>query len=241
MKSLIVTLIFALAICISWAFIYFIGKANYSLNNATRNKSPLSTNARYVKIVLIATVMMYGLVLVIFLVKNSGLKRSISIESKTEHGVLVINQVKYPTYFQSAQASVIYQVDNPIAYLFLDCDIFGICYADALLRLVIVLLVVVFLWRFNFDQPFQWKYYNAARVIWRLVLFVAVLEIVTNMYSSAWVRRNLNDANSGSSSYKYIGENWGVSSLIIFVIVIGSLFYLYGQAVKNREEIDLTI
>lgn len=215
-----------------WAYV--------SIAEATRNKEPLQNGALYVKIALIASLVIYGLFLSVFLVKNTGSKRTISIESRTEHGVLIIKQVKYPTYFKSSQALIVYHVNNPIPYLFLNCDVFQICYTDALLRLAIVILAVIFMWRFNFDQPFQWEYYNSARRIWGLIALTIVLEIITNAYSSTWVRDTLTDPNVDGPRYQYTGGHSGVP-LIMLLIVISSLFYMYGQAIRNREEIDLTI
>lgn len=214
-------------------------RANFSIAYAIRYKEPLHRSARYIKLVLIGALIIYGLVLGMFLAKNTGSKRSITIESKTLHGVIVINQIKYPIYFKTNQVSLIYHVNNPIDYLFLNNDVLQVCYVSALLRLAIVILAIIFLWRFDFDQPFQWEYYNAARVMWGLILITAVLEIITNLYSGTWVRDTFNTSNNGGPQYQYIGNN--SEMLMVSVVIISSLFYMYGQAIRNREEIDLTI
>ena len=71
--------------------------ANFSIAYAIRYKERLHKDALYVKLVLISVLIIYGLVLGIFLVKNTGSKRSIIIENKIPHGVIIINKVKYPT------------------------------------------------------------------------------------------------------------------------------------------------
>jgi hypothetical protein len=222
------------------AFYWLVIKAIFSLSEARRYKHSLSGNIIYVKLILIISLMFYGVVLSVFLTKNSGLKRVISIESRTEHGVIIIKHVKYPTRYKTNQASIAYPIDSPIDYLFLKCDVLQICYADALLRLAIVIFTGFFLWHFNFDQPFQWGYYKQARLIWGLILIAVILGTITNGYTSQWVPNHLNDGEANSQAYHYAGSESTIP-VIMFVIMINVLFYLYSKAVRNREEIDLTI
>lgn len=193
-----------------------------------------------VKFILITSLVIYGLVLMVFLIHDSGSKRTISIESRTEHGVVLIKKVKYPTYYVSTQARIIYPIDNPIDYLFLNSDVLKLCYASGLLQLAITVLSIIFLWRFDFDEPFQWAHYNRAACIVWLIYLAIVIEIITNAYSTTWVRDNLNDNSADGLRYQYADSHSGIPAIMV-VLIISSLFNLYRQAIRTREEIDLTI
>lgn len=225
-------------ILIPFVLFIFLEKASSSLDEAMRTNETLSDNGGYVKFALISTVVCYGLVLGIFLIKNDGPRRAINVETRADHGVIIIKQVKYLTYYRTTQAQLIYHINTPAEYLFLNCGDLRICYADALLRLAIVILTTIFLWRFNFSEPFQWEYYRKARRILGLIFTTAFLELGANWYSNQWVSDHFDHIDA---PHYQNNNNYSYSMVMVFVIAISSLFYLYRQGVNNREEIDLTI
>lgn len=227
-----------LAFVIPFAFIYLISKADASFTNAARNNGTLLDNGRYIKLVLTMALLFYGIILGGFLFQNSGLSRNISIENKKFYGAIVIDQVTYPTHFRTTQAQLIYHISNPVDYLFLNCGELQICYIDALLRLAILIMIIVFLWQFNFNEPFQWGYYKKTRRIWGLIFSTVFLETGANWYSNQWVADRFDHINA--PHYQNI-SNYSPLPVLCFILVVSSFLYLYRLGVKNKEEIDLTV
>lgn len=178
----------------------------------------------------------YLLVFGVSLFRNAGYKRLITIESKKQYGVVVIKNVKYPTPYRLEQARIPYRVIGPFEYLLLPSGEFQESVLSALLKLSAFVLCAILVWRFDFNNPFQRSYLKYVYIIYELFVINILLEFVVGAYLTSWRNDFL-----FQSDYHLCGGPSMVSSHWLLWAVLSVAIYLYATAVKNKQEIDLTI
>jgi hypothetical protein len=196
---------------------------------------PLS-NTAYVKTILLLATGIYILALVLGIFHNSGSKRYINIESTQQHGVVVIRNVKYPTPFRMEQARIGYTVTNPVEYLLIPSGIYQESLLSALLKLIIAVLFGIFVWKFDFHDPFRPKFLTSAYLIYRLFIGSIILGWVTSKYTSYW-----SNSFFYQSDYHTYSDISNITGLMMVVVLLTVGIYLYTRAVKNQQELELTI
>jgi len=188
-------------------------------------------NFRWTKAILIFTLFCYVAILSSFLKNNAGLRRHVTINSKQLGGVVLINGIKYPTL---NEVRIGWTVTDPIDYLFLSSDEFNESVAGALLKLSIAIVLSVFLWWVDFNDPFQRPYFNLVKIACFLIIMALLQELIKDCVSNFWLRDELR-----TEEYRYSGHD--VYALWIWSFVVSTVAYIYGQVVKNKEELALTI
>jgi amino acid transporter len=195
----------------------------------------LSVNATRVKRVLMLAVGIYGLSLVFFIINYGGTKRSVAIENKQMAGVVQINNVKYKTPYRLQQARILCYISNPVEYLLVSTGEEQENIVSAILKIAMVILFTILIWQFDFDDPFKVTYFKQAYLLYRLFIFAALMEWIKNQYNDYWVTNFLH-----STDYHYRSNTVGIM-LYLIVIISTAIIYLYGKAVRNQQEMELTI
>lgn len=194
------------------------------------------SNTSFVKRVLLLSVTAYMLVLTFGLIHNAGLRRFITIERTQQHGVVVIRNIKYPTPYRTDQARVAYTVTGPIEYLLLPSGMYQENLLSASLKLIIAVLFAIFVWKFDFSDPFQVIFLNRAYLIYRLYIGSLILGCLTSWYSSNWASHYFY-----KSDYHFYSNTGNLYDFLMLFVMLSVGMYLYTRAVKNKQEIDLTI
>lgn len=193
----------------------------------------ISISPFWIKFALQFTVVITIITLVVSLATNSGLKRRIPIENKKKGGFVMINNKKYPTPYLTEQTQVTYIIQNPFEYLLLRSGEEKECVVGNLLKLTIAILMSVFIKRFDFYDPFQREFFNIAYWVYFFLIITWLLELVATAYTAYWIREYLADVD-----YRY---KTPPSGILVQFVVSTVVIYMYGKAVREREEAALTI
>lgn len=186
-----------------------------------------------VKIILLLCIGIYIIVYGFNVAHNIGVSRSIDVADQTPGGIVNINQVRYPSAYQIHQARIKYTVQDPLEYLLLNSGEARESLIIYALKLVIGVLSWVLLWKFDFANPFNPLFFIRAYTIFRLLIAMFVLDYVAFSYSSycmgSFLHGDFHYVNASNGGYWF--------QTIVGIVIM----YMYGNAVKNRQEIDLTI
>jgi len=161
-----------------------------------------------------------------------------------QYGVIQIGTVKYPTASRWNNASLQTRAHNPLDYLllvqgnqFLDDSL-----ATIIMKLTIAFAIALFIKRFDFDYPFNVKFFNLAYLIFKLCIAYWVVDFLSKCYTAYWVKNYFR----GSKVYQFAynlhdlaNAHW--YSYLFYLLVFLAILSLYAKAINNRREIDLTI
>jgi len=169
-------------------------------------------------------IILYAVSMFAFLILRFGTQRSVLIQTRREHGISVINNIKYKVPFVTEQTAIPVHADNLIAYLFLSNTEFDECLSSIIIKIAISLLLIAG----GFDWFAQDNY--RAKLLFKSIfylLFALVLsEIFKYAATSAWV----NDSSHHLRGYQYKNNFYAFfSSRFIPLIAVFSL--------KNRRSI----
>ena len=193
------------------------------------------SNTQFVKLVLLLTTACCILVFIFGLANNAGLRRFINVERTQEHGVVIINNVKYPTPYRTDKARIGYTVANPLEYLLIPSGSYQQSVLSAALNLFMFVLFGLFVWQFDFDDPFQPKFLIRAYRIYRLFVGSYFLAWACGKYTGYWSK-----CFFFKSDYRAVPGN-AAQEYTIFLVLFSIGIHLYTRAVKNKQELDLTI
>lgn len=187
-----------------------------------------------VKIILLICVGIYIIMYCFEIMDNSGLNRLIDVANQKPGGIVIINDVKYPAVYQVNQVRINYTVQNPLEYLLLNSGSTRESLTALILKLAIALLSGLLLWKFDFTNPFKPIFFIRTYTIFRLLVATFLLNYAAYRYSTYFMGSFLRGNN-----FHYVNApNGGYWFQISIAVVI---MYMYGNAVKNKQEIDLTI
>lgn len=199
-----------------------------------------SDNSLHIKRILVFVIGLYGLMQVLFMIHYGGFKRSIPVESRQANGVVQIDSIKYPTPYRLQQARIVYHITGPIDYLLLATGEENENIVGALLRLSMSVLMCVFVWRIDMDNPFQRSDFKRAYLLYLLFVSAVLLDWIKALYACYWVD-TLFQNNKYHAYYFHYHENPSGYLLYLMVVIFTAVIYLYGKAIRNQEELELTI
>ncbi|WP_374949114.1 hypothetical protein [Mucilaginibacter sp.] len=192
-------------------------------------------NINRTKTILILFASIYALMLVLFVIKNSGIKRSINIEQQTQGGIVVINNVKYGTPYKLERTQITVPVGNPFDYLFLGADDEQDSLSGAAVKIIMTVLIIRLIAQISADNPFRSSYLKQVRIISGLYLLVVILACLRNWYTSNYLLKYL-----PGSTYKYKETVYSLG-WYLSLIILAALYNLYTRAVDNQQELELTV
>lgn len=188
------------------------------------------------KVIILFAVGIYALVLVFTLINDLKFKRFIVIENIQQHGLVMLNSVKHPTLYRLQQARIGYTITGPIEYLLLPTGTEQESLVSTSLQLSIFVLLTIFVWRFDIHNPFRIDGLKYAYAIYLLSVIGVFLKFLMGAYLTSYPIDMLYKSGYHlSGNPGVVPQNW--LWIIIFTVVIR----LYAQAVKNQQELDLTI
>jgi hypothetical protein len=165
---------------------------------------------------------------------NIGVHRLIEGTNIKPFSTVLINQVKYYSVSNVETAKIDYIVQGPLEYLLLNAGRSKESLVVLLLEMVIGVLSWLFLWKFDFANPFKPDSFIRSYTIFRFVIALFLVDYLAYIYSDYCMRGYFH-----SDNFNYVNSpNGGYWVQILIAIVI---MYMYGNAVKNKEELNLTI
>lgn len=174
----------------------------------------------------------YASFMIVLLAHMFTLKRSVLVENRQPHGYVVIKGTKYLVPFRAERTAISLPITDPISFLLVSHTEYDECFVTALLKLAMSIILLVFMWDFNFLEPFNIKSLKLVRVIGSLTFLLIFAELIKNAYTENWV--------TGLGDYKYHNA-LDTSVYFIGLFLTGLIVSSYIKAVKNHRELELTV
>jgi hypothetical protein len=174
----------------------------------------------------------YAIFMLLMVISCFRLSRRVVIEDRELHGYVIINGTKYTVPFRSQKTAVSLPVTNPVAFLLVSTTEQDECFVTALLKLSICILLLIFLWNFDFSDPFNIRNLKLPLIIGRLAIALIITDLIKAWYTSDWV--------TGLGDFKYqVTYSSAAYMTAFFIIALFATWYI--KAVNNRRELELTI
>ncbi|PTR00958.1 hypothetical protein C8P68_101188 [Mucilaginibacter yixingensis] len=183
-------------------------------------------------------------ILLLFLVYLKPSRHVVVVSQTQEFGVIQIDHIKYPTASRWNNASLQTEAHNPLDYIFLiqGSQFLDDSLASIVMKLTIAFSIALFIKRFDFDSPFNVKYFKLGYLIFKLYIAYWVVDFLSKCYTSYWVKNYFHGSKAYQVPYNLhdlANAYW--YSYAFYVAVFSTILSLYAKAINNRREIDLTI
>ncbi len=174
----------------------------------------------------------YAVFMLVSLIDMLKLQRRVVVEDRQLHGYVMIKGNKYLVPFRSQKTAVALPVTDPIAFLLVSTTEQDECFATALVKLSTCISLLVFMWGFNFLEPFNIENLKLAGVIGSLFFSLVLVNMIKGIYTESWV--------STLGDFKY-HPAYDLNVYVFVLITVGLFSSSYIKAVKNYRELELTI
>lgn len=175
--------------------------------------------------------------LIITLVMGFNGKRLITIEKRTQWGVVLLNEQKLKVNGTSTHADLPVHAASMLDYLLLDSKETG-NFLCVLLKITLWVIALFILWRIDMSDPFDPRTLKAASHIGGLYIFILIANAI-GAYYTAWWFNNLYHPAVGDFSYPSGGP--GFFNFMFPLIIVSTILAFYRIAVYNQQQQDLTI
>ncbi|GAB3936320.1 hypothetical protein [Mucilaginibacter myungsuensis] len=194
------------------------------------------------KFILMAVAVLAFVFSVIILIASFKPGRQVSIKTPTaKYGVVVVGGIKYHTSERWQSAVLQTKASTCMEYFLLSIGS-GVSIATILIFAIGALLVTVLLYRIDLHDPFKHDHSKLLHSIFLVsVLFVAA-DKGSRWYTTRWVV----DHFHGNTEYGYaypiqdlFFSDW--LRYLFYFAIFTAVLALYKNAIKNKQEIDLTV